>query len=199
MKRIAIFALVLIVALGALAGCSKAPALERGTWNDDVYTNTFSGVTYTLLEGWVAATDEEIKSVMNTGAEAAGIDESTMDIANLKVVYDAFVADQLTGTNIIFSFENLKLSIGGTGMDEKEYVEAVKSQLVSVGDISYTTGDEYEKDVCGEQWYVLETKPDTGNMEQYYLVRRVGNYMASIIITLVGEGETLDSVLAQFG
>ncbi len=198
MKRIAVFALVLIVALGMFAGCAKAPKLERGTWSDDVYTNTFSGVTYTLPEGWVAATDEEIKSIMNTGAEAAGIDDTTMDIANMKVVYDAFVADQATGTNIIFSFENLKLSIGGTGMDEKEYVEAVKSQLTSVGNISYTTGDEYNKEVCGEQWYVLETKPDTGNMEQYYLVRRIGNYMANIIVTIVG-GDTLDSVLEQFG
>ena len=73
------FSLFMIITLSlSLSACSSEPKIEeveeveeeqiyvRGEWVDQVYTNDYLGFSFTLPEGWVSASDEELYSMLDT-------------------------------------------------------------------------------------------------------------------------------------
>lgn len=174
----------------------------RGSWSDTVYTNTFLGLSYTLPEGWVAASDEEILDIMGLGAEVLGNEEALQSaLEKQQTVYDFMVQDSATGSNISISFENLSLTIGGSNFSEKDYANAVTSQLKALEELSYVVGD-VEEVIIGEKtfWVVPASVEYQGiSMQQNYYLHKEGNFMCCIILTnMAPDTQTPEQLLEAF-
>ena len=208
MKKILAMLLVLLMAVGMVAcgngtgGTSQQPEntnFVRGEWTDNLYVNEFLNLKFTLPEGWNKASDEEIAEMMGLATEFAAGDSSYSTAYNdAKNVYDMVAQDTTNGTNIIVMAENLALSVGGTSYDEKAYADTVSQQLAAQENLDYTFAEEpSEISIDGETYLILKATLYDGQMCQNYLMRRVGKYMETIVITFPVEVE-FDSVLAQF-
>jgi|GEM_PF-3979901 len=167
--------------------------VSRGTWTDNVFTNEFSDLKFTLPDGWDKATDEEMAAIADVD-----IDELT----NMKsqVIYDMMCEDPQTASRILVDYENLSLSIGGTKYTEEEYLDAGTDLLSELlADYTLTFG-EYEKETICDNTYTslkVNLKSSDNSMIQTYFVRKYGNYMIVIIVT-TSEDESIDSIMPNF-
>jgi hypothetical protein len=178
---------------------SIAPAgLDRGTWTGKVYTNDFAKIKFTLPEGWVAATDEEIAALMGQASDLFTDKQKWLiESAKLTTIYDMMVQDPETMNNISVMFENLSLSPGGTKVTEKAYLDMVTSQLASLETMTYTFDEPYKTKVNGVDYDTVRASEAEIGITQYYMVRRQDNYMVALIITVVGDTK-IDDILANF-
>ncbi len=191
--------LLLVFALIATSCSAGAPVnnekkFARGVWMENTYTNDYAGVTFNKPESWVTATDEELKAITDAGAAAlkdAGT-EINAKAAEFKVLYDVMAQDPDTMSNVMISYENLELSLGGTQVAEKDYLDLTKSQMEAMG---LTVGD-YAEETIGGNTYQYATI-DYGVMQQDIHVRKVGNIMVTIIVS-VAEGDDLAAIMACF-
>lgn len=200
-----IMSLVLIVSI--LAGCGakttdngtqkneeKALEIERGTWNENVYTNEFAKIKFQLPEGWEASNDEEIAKMMNVGTEMLNSDQQQLSkIAEQTSLYDMVVNDPATGASVMVMFEKPTLKVN---MDF--YMNQLKTGLEQVDSINYTIGDVTTETVSGQEYTVLTaTVPDYSMVQKYY-VRQEGNYFIDVLVTYIDGLTELDTILSNF-
>ncbi len=113
---------------------------ERGIWTDTVFHNEFSGMTFTLPEGWVVLSDEEIASTLAIGIEQMGKagEAFTEEALTQNTLYDLMAVNGATRDNIVVMFENLAVNPIGNFIKEDAYLMSLKSQMNNVD-----TGIEY--------------------------------------------------------
>jgi hypothetical protein len=180
------------------AKTSAAAGLDRGTWNGKVYTNAFADIKFTLPEGWVAATDEEIASLMGQAADIFTDKEKWyIESAKLTTIYDMMVQDPATMNNVSVMFENLSLSPGGLKITEADYLEIVTTQLASLETMKYTFDKPYKTTINGVVYDTVRATEENINITQYYLVHKQDNYMVALIITTAGDTK-IDDILTSF-
>lgn len=175
------------------AETSQENVISRGTWDGNVYTNTFAGITYTKPEDWVAATDEEI-------AELFGEEFTVADLENTEqqVIMDTMVQNPVTGTNMFVQFENLSMLIGGMNMTTDTYLDVTKSQLTAMDSMNYNVNADYSDiELSGNTYRVLEADVSDMNTKQYYCCRKEGKYMIAITITVMGD-DSVDDIYNCF-
>ncbi len=173
------------------------PSVSRGVIEGNVYKSKFSGITFTKPDSWVYSTDEEIAAAMNMGAEMLNQGEFEKTMAQVKSVYDMRAISATTGANISVQYENLALSLMSS-MTEEQYIDAF------IGIINDQEGVEIKNDVkssikLGDKEYTkVEYVLSMSGVEvnQAVYVRKIGNYMNSIIVTLVTE--TVEEIEAMF-
>ena len=212
MKKILAMTLAVILAL-SMAACGSAGSdiiqdiatdlqnkLLRGAVVGNVYSSEYSGLTFTAPEGWIYATDEQIAQTMQIGQEDLSDDVAYNEaVANLASVYDAMVTGP-DGSNINFLFENLQVT-NALSYSEEDYLNAVKSQLSMLTELTYEISDEITTvQLCGQDYSVMSavTSYNGVNMVQNYYVRRVGNYICAVVMTCVGDTAP-ESLEACFG
>lgn len=170
---------------------------SRGTWSGNVYHSEFTDLSYTLPEGWIASTDEEIAAILGIASEAMSDEEAWMlEIAELTTIYDMLVMNYLTGENIIIMYENLELTSGGFDITEPFYIEILKSQLEAVANSSFVFEETYETEICGHTYTALATYEENSGMVQYYYLRILDDYMVGIIVTVTA-GD-IDDIMSYF-
>ena len=173
---------------------TEKKTFARGEWNEKTYTSEFADVEVAVPSDWVIATDEEIATLMGLGQdELTGGNEVANKILETKNVYDAMAQNIYTGSNIIVMYENLALSVGGASIDEKSYLNILKTQLSSTDQANYKVGDVEEVTIGDNTYYMLPTELSS-SLKQAYYVRRVGDYMACVLTTTVGD-EDLQSMI----
>ena len=174
---------------------SETVTPTRGIWEDDRYINESIGIEMALPVNWAAATDEQIAALMGLSVEALqeGGMEIPEELLEQTTVTDMMIQNATTGSNVIVMFENL----GAQAMllDEAGYIEILTGQLESAGIAAYTFEEPYSESFAGEDYTVLHASTDLG-MEQYYYLRKLGNYMVSMIVTVGGE-DTIESVMEE--
>lgn len=187
---------------GDASGESDAGTLERGLWEDGVYTSDFAGIRFTLPEGWLSASDEEIASLMGLGTElmVEGGQPITQELVELRTLTDMMASNPAIGTNVIITFENMGLVPGGSQIDATGYLEIVSQQVdgMTAGGITYSMGD-ITTEMLGQKEYAamsaeMLVEAANSTMRQYYYAERVGNYI--VLIVLSGADEA-DITLAQ--
>ena len=206
MKKLLSLVLAMLMLVTVFAGCSGTPntddtkkvELSRGTVEGNVYKSEFLGLQFTKPEGWVYSTDEEIAFAMGLGKEFLEGDlKKTLD--NSASVYDMMVVDSITRTNMSIGFENLSKSFS-SNMTEKQYVDTLKSQLQGLSGMTVTFSDELTTVKLGEHDYtkaVATTVASGITMTQVYYLRKIDNYMAFAIVTIVS-GYTAEDIEAMF-
>ncbi len=156
----------------------------RGTWSDDVYYSEFSGLSFVLPEGWVAASDEELAALLGIAEETMTDEEAwILEVARMTSVYDMMAMNPLTGDNVIIMYENIALTMGGLQISEADYLELLKNQLQTMQDTSYQFDDMYETDFSGITYTVLPAYEENLMLSQYYAVCMQGDYIVAVIIT----------------
>lgn len=195
-KSIVLVALAALFAL-TLFGCSSdkqpeqsgepAAPFSRGVWEESVYTNTFAGITYTLPEGWLSMSDEDMLALMGS--------DQTEITAEDKSVYDMMVQDPSTGDNIIIMMEDLAQTPGADKLSVDQYITLLKTQMED----GYTCGDTYEQELSGHTYTVLPVtiSSDGFSMEQHHMMRREGDHLIDVLFT-VSSDTGLDGMMAAF-
>lgn len=213
LKTILIAGLLLCVVL-VMAGCGKQEEnkennevannstnelvtnnveVSRGEWNGNQYANDFAKVKFNLPEGWTKATDEEIANLMNVGVEMLNEEQQKLaEIAEQTTVYCMVVNDPSTSASVMIMLEKPTLKV-----TPEYYLTSVKQQLEAVDSMEYTLGEQYTKNVGGEEYIAMDATVANYPVAQSYYVKAEGDYILAIIITTTEEGQ-LDKILNAF-
>lgn len=188
---------------------SGGGTLTRGIWEDNVYTNDFAGITFTAPDGFVINDDEEIAAMMQIGADVlgeGGADFPQEVLDNIASLYDMVAMDMSTGSSVMVMFENLTANSAlGAVVDESLYLESLKAQLeqMEAAGLIYTLGDVEDYEIGGQAYKMLtatttmESAGISVEMGQAYIVKKIDNYIAAIVIT-AGGGMDLDTMISTF-
>jgi len=197
MKKFFSALLILTLSLTLLAGCgSNDKGLSRGKWDNDTFKNSYSSLTFNLPEGWTVGTDEELAAVTGIGVELlgeAGV-AVTEEQLEQQAIYDMYTYD-VEGNNIIVSYENISYTVSDPdSFTEQDYLDAVAS-MVSLYGASVSDPSEYK---IGGNTYVAAAAEYEAvlGMNQYYFVRKIENYMLTIIVTTTTAD--IDDVMSNF-
>ena len=142
MKKIIAAVLLAVICLCCFTACgsdSPESAFERGVWSGNEYNNAYLGLRFTMPEGYVAATDEEMAALMDMSEDViTNYSEFQLKIASLKTIYDAMVSNPTTGSGTIIMLENLKLTVGASKLTAQEYADILAEQLAQASVQGYT-------------------------------------------------------------
>lgn len=206
------FALLLAVLMvAALAACGGEPASTeepktdknadfiRGVWVDNVYSNEFLDLSFTMPEGWVSASDEELAEIMGVVLDQTqDTNAISKEFLSAKVIFDMMAQDATYGTNITLQAENMALTLGGSSYTEEEYVKQTVSQLEKQG-LTCDLSDEVTETTIGSITYkTFNATLYDGAMAQRYLVSVVGKYMVFLTVSYAPEFADIDTIMGQF-
>ena len=209
--------LVLFVLLLSLSACgnnnskegsektekeAEEKELSRGVWTENVFTSEFSGITFTMPEGWASGTDEEIAALMQVGIDNLTAAGTEVDAEALKagIVYDMLARDTVSNGSVTISFEQVEEpSDGAEKTPEELYVEQLITQVLtfqpdvvfgeigaaSIGEHSYTRVDS-------------SVSIDGIGITQTYLVRKIGNFIQTIVISYSSADVNADVIIGFF-
>ena len=161
--------------------------LVFGEISENVYTNSFAGLSFTLPDGWTFATESELEQMMGAGSEAIYGDDqqAAVEYAMSATIYDMMAQNADDGSNIIVMLENTSMYEGGTEITEEEYLAALKNSLDLSTTVTYIISDTVTKATINDSEYtVLESEIEGyGGAYQTYYVRRIGKFMLCICFT----------------
>lgn len=206
MKKTLAILLAMTMMVGTLSGCggggassssstaggsssssmAENKAVTRGTWNADktAFTSELLSMTIPLPTGWTVSTDEEIAALMEIGAEQlSDAQKANLDLSKMKNVYEFVITDPTTGTSLMLMAENLKLTPGASGMKEADYATALKTQLDAVPNMDYVIGTPDTYTVGGKTLTRLPATLADGELTQWYLLKKEGDWMTAYICT----------------
>lgn len=190
MKRIFTFILCTAM-LFSLCSCgkrevnyAKAPenvAVQRGTWEGNVFCGDFSDISFALPAGWEVVSDEDIQNAINI---TDGL------------TYDMMCQNNATGSNVAIIYEELLKTVGSKTITEEEYLSTVSDNLTSLG--FYVS--ETEKKTLGKHEFNVVRAHGEGDgltVDQYSFVRKQNGYMISVIVTATN-GESFEEIERSF-
>lgn len=169
--------------------------LSRGKWENNVYTNEYANLKFTLPEGWTYSSDEEIENLTGVGASMLNEDQQEA-FAEAKVdsLYDMIATDTASSSNIMVLFEKTDVSVTAA-----LYLKSVKEGLEAVQAMNYEFNEPTSKaTVAGVEYDTLtSTVPEYGITQKYYVLRK-GDYFLSIIVTNVNNALDMETVMNSF-
>lgn len=181
--------LLLLISLVSLFACGNSePTKEftRGTVAGNKYVSEFADLTLTVPESWTFYTDEQISELSGISAELLA-DNEKLKNAMLESLIDAMAADPVTGNNVNFTYENLKITTG-LAMNEQKYAEAARNTLITSYEqmgAQITVTDPAECTLGGNTYrkLVADITLNGVSLRQYCYIRKVGGWALSIAAT----------------
>ena len=176
----------------------------RGQWDGDTYTNTFLGLTFAKPSSWVAGNDAELQSELDfDGAGFSAPGEPFSDVMmEQDVIFDMMATDPINFSSIIVNLENLKVTdiFNGATTDEAKYLEIVKPQLTAALGVDTKFSEVTSVTIAGQEWKRMDASItfEGIDMTQSYVVRKVDNFMAILMITQTPLSDTVDEMIAFF-
>ena len=206
MKKL-LFSVILLFTIAAVfSGCQSEieyPPLERGSISENTYHSDYSGLNFTLPDtNWQFSTDEELANMMSISVDALnniGLNTS-QEMMELTTIYDMSAINPFTGSNVIVLYENLAASIGGMQYNEEDYINTVNDYLSQASyyeNLSF--GEITEVTVSGHTYFSQEQTATISGIPvaQYYFVRKIDNYMLSIVVTVFSDDD-IESIMSNF-
>lgn len=170
-----ILLIVMIACLFLASGCSQLEWPDHGVWEDNVYYSSFSGLRFTMPEGWVLRPEaQELQGKKEYCEFFAGTPEG-----------DLFVMVML---------ENLAAT-RSVKITEEDYLAAIKKQLS--GDDVVFSDTVSQETVCGEAYTVAVAKLTENEDTCVYYLRKKGDYMI-VIIAMAVERDNVDLIMENF-
>lgn len=169
----------------------------RGTVADGTYTNTFLDLNITLPEGWTAADDEMIASVIGVGMDnLQNVTEEQMAIAVSGTIYDAVLFSD-TGSSIMVMAEDLAATAGTTLLTAEAYAKLLHSNLQEMTDLDYELQEPTDFNLADTDYVRMDASIPSSGISQLYLFRWISGYMLSVSITS-DSIEHCEALLANF-
>ena len=171
---------------------------EKGLLTETSFESKFIGIRFTLPEGFVMATAEDIDEMMGIGAEIVGLDQKTVDYANLTTVYEMMASAPAGSPNVIVLAEKLLLR----SISENQYIDALKEQLKNLSTMDYTFGEEITSvNIAGREYKKLTAYANANGVDimQDYIIRKSDNRIVGFITTYTEDNtEALDKLMNGF-
>lgn len=155
-----------------------------GVLTEDGYTNTSLGFMFSPSESMVLATEEEMQTLMQNGADFVYGDAPNSDQLMEQVQqtsgYEMVAVDVATGSSVSIATETLALE----GIDETQYIAALKQQLAQVDSLQVTFDDPGTV-TLGDTTFTGITYTAAANgmqTSQTMLLKKVGDTMCLIVL-----------------
>jgi len=184
-------AVLLLTACGGGSPLTQSTAPELGVWNGNVFENEYLGLRLTLMDGWEAATDEEI-------AEMIGADRYEDEFWELveagMVIYDMMANSMVTGANIQIGYERLLLR----RMSVADYLAIMAEEIEDSGmEVIETPGTTR---IGAYEWYSIGSVVRMWGVNIYgrYFVNIEDGFARMIMIIYHEESESLEEIMAMF-
>lgn len=169
---------------------------DMGVIESGTYVSNFSGMKFTLPEGWEFYDREELLRM--SGLDENGDEDAIKkEILKKTTVYDMYAVDSLTGMNIIVLYENIKVEgMDPETFDEEDYAAALDSNFEKQTTVRYTKSGEERVMVGGYEFLALDYTAYYADYDfsigQRYYLRKIGDFIMGIIVTegSGGFGET---------
>lgn len=167
---------------------------EKGTLTDTSFESSYLNLKFDLPEGYIMQTEEELLQVTSAGADIMDIDEEYL---NATTVYEMMVSAPAGTPNAIVMEEKLAMD----NMTEEQYIAQVKVGLMSMDVIAYDIEEENKTvSIAGQDYLSFSATCEANgvSMIQEYFTRKIGDRMASIIVsysddTVDGRDALMDS------
>jgi len=193
MKRILNMVMLVCFAFLPLIGCGKNSDYKRGKLKENGFESKFLDIKFTLPEGFVMATEEDMLQMMGIGADIAGVDKK---IVELTTVYE-MMASTITGyPNVIVMVEKPLLS----NITIEQYFDAVKTSLLSLNNMDYAVEDEITSvEIAGYDYEQMTASLPSLNIFQNYIFRKQSGRMIGFITTYsLNTKQELDILMGGF-
>lgn len=166
---------------------SKTVPYSRGVLNEQSYESEFLNLKFTAPSNYIMMTQEELDQTLDLSSEEIfkDKDKKIIDYTKAVTVYEM----QALCSDTMGNFPNLSIGVEKLNLKnitETQYLDVVKGQLQEVTQIDYTLEDDYSKmTVAGQEYTTLVATTSIGgiNLKQSYLVRKINDRMAFIILT----------------
>ena len=208
MVFVLIFAFSLMTACGAdkekpaeikptsTSGTSSSNEYEKGTFTETEFSSEYLSLRFSLPEGFVMATEEEINEMMGLGADALGIDSALVEYAELTTVYEMTAISVDGSTNVIVFSEKLGLR----NITVEQYFTALKAQLQEMPNAEYIIDDEIiTVEIAGKAYEQMtaSTSAYGVDMVQQYMMRKIDNRMVGVVTTCTPDTEDILNTLME--
>jgi len=173
---------------------------KKGSTTDTTFESEYLDLRFTLPEGFVMATDEDLQMMMGLATELTELDADLVEYANITTVYEMMASDITSGTNVIVFVEKLSFS----NLTAEQYLTALKAQLEMLTNPVYELDDEISSvEIAGQSYQQMSASTIMYGMvmTQTYTVRKIDGRMVGFIITNTsaeGEMDIADALMAGF-
>lgn len=182
----------------ALAACGNTPKSEeftRGTWDGNIYKNDSLGLVVTIPEGWYIATDDDLEAIMCLAKEMASQMNISEEPLTEQLHSEMMAISSDNKTNITIAVNDIDLE-SGKDYDEKAYITDRIDWLQKQGN---TIGEESSVTINGRNYFVLPTFVPQFEMNQDYLITKIGSRMVSVVLSYSLDSTDFDTMLAMLG
>ena len=159
---------------------------ERGTIDENnVYTNSTLGLSFTIDDNCTIYSDEQIMQLLGMGQDVlqdeVGLSAEQLEKAMNGTFYDVWFAYPDGVSNIYVAYENQSMT-GTLLYDESTYASSMKSQFEAVTSLGYTFDADTTETYAGQEYTCLNAHTTQG-IDQKVLLRKYKNYMICITIS----------------
>ena len=169
---------------------SPEPVFVQGTADGGEYKSDFLALAFSLPDGWVFGTEDELGEFFGLGSD---IVESELDIGGGpegSTFYEFFAYDSLGGVSCaIMTAEDLSAHEGGKLITVRSFVDTLAQQYENLSSREYSVGDSYRKTIAGREFIVLPLSVVESGLLQRNYVFRTGNYMVTLTFTAQSDEE----------
>lgn len=198
-RKIGVFTLISALFL-TFSACSPADNgkkepinLTRSTY--DGFTNEFInesiGMTFKVPNNWSILTEEEIvlEYLDNTVTAEEFTAWSADDIIQQPLIPDYVVRDENGKNNISVIYDNVELVTEGLNVTEEQYLQAVTDSIKYIAETNFSYDKDSKTLLSGQPFLVMQitSTADGTEFNQYMAVKKYGDFMAVITVTIFDE------------
>lgn len=184
---------LLIIAMLAITACNKSDAksaFKTGSFEGMVFTNEWSNLKFEFPEDFKIATQDQIKALLQQGNAGLYDDNEALEkamnkAAELKLAYDFLVTNDDSSLSIQLTYENLSMSVGGTKLDEKGYLETALKPVFEDESLGYELLKEEKVNIADKEFYKYSMSGLNGMIMQDMYCHKIEDRMIIFAVTYV--------------
>ena len=205
-KKILFLILISIISF-SLTGCfdgvkkvtnipksEKEKEISLGTWNENVYSNSFFDIKYTMPDGWSKLSDDDLAKLMDLSFDAyKDMDDYAKEVAKQITIYHFSTNNPNTGDNVQLLSESTIMDL-----TEEYYVDTLSEEFSKMEAVKYEVMEKSEEKIGKYSYKTILLKAVDYDIYQKVYVRKSGKYFISILITSNTGIETLGEIVKSF-
>lgn len=182
------------------------PVDYLGSWNGSVYCNEFLGLSYTLPDSWVHASDEELIEMLDIAVSNEALSDETrlsIELSKSRMVYGMVAQDPVGGSSVQVMFTNLE---GFAEISEEECARQMAAQQETLLDestgVTLSMGDTYRAPLGGKNFLVLPLEMSMSGVvvEERIYIQISGEHGMMVAITALADKDidTMEGGVSAF-
>lgn len=183
----------LIFTMLVITACNKSDAksaFKIGSFDGMVFTNEWSNLKFEFPEDFNIATQDQIKALVQQGNAGLYKDNEALEKAmnkatELKLAYDFLVTSEDSSLNIQLAYENLSMSVGGTKLDEKAYLDIAMKPVFEDENLGYELLKEEKVIIADKEFYKFSMSGYKGILMQDMYCHKIEDRMIIFTVTYV--------------